>query len=317
MFRTLVVPLDGSSLAEHALPYAIRLAQSGLGRLILMRATLAPAPRTLDGSDWERDQAQAIAEAEQYLRDMAASVSGQVPVETVAVYGRAAPQILETARSFKADAVVMATRAQTGLPHLIFGSVTESVLANCIVPVFVVHPRADEAPAPSFAPYSARVLVPQDGSAYDAVALHAAVEVLEKRGEIVLMTVIAPAEHVKHDEYGRVVAYLDQQEEWLSSEARDYLEGVAIPLRNRPLPIKVTTDVRFGDPAAGITLGAAEQGADFIVMATHGRTGVRRAVVGSVAGEVLRTGSKPVLLVHPHVLASSTHNEQLEAAIHA
>jgi nucleotide-binding universal stress UspA family protein len=82
------------------------------------------------------------------------------------------------------------------------------------------------------------------------------------------------------------------------------------------LAIKVTTDVRFGDPRAGITLAAVERG-ELIVMATHGRTGMRRALVGSVAGEVLRTGSTPVLLVHPQLAASSADAEQLEAAIHA
>ena len=84
MLRTLIVPLDGSALAERALPYAIRLTQAAQGRLILMRAALAAPPRTLDGSEWERDQAQAIDEAEQYLSEIAESVSGQVAaVETV------------------------------------------------------------------------------------------------------------------------------------------------------------------------------------------------------------------------------------------
>jgi nucleotide-binding universal stress UspA family protein len=67
----------------------------------------------------------------------------------------------------------------------------------------------------------------------------------------------------------------------------------------------------------GITRAAAEHGADLIVMATHGRTGLHRAIVGSVAGTVLRTGSTPVLLVHPHFSAASSAAEQLEPAMHA
>lgn len=292
MFHTLVVPLDGSSLAERALPYAIRLAQSSRGRLILMRAALAPAPGTIDGSSWEREQVRAMAEAEDYLRDMATSVAGQVSVETVAAYGRAATQILETARSFLADAVVIATHGRTGLPHLLYGSVTEAVLANCIVPVFVVHSRPGEPTAPSFAPYSARVLVPQDASALDAAAVHAALELVGVRGEIVLTTV------VKHN---------------VRLQALDYLNGIARGLRERPRPfnVNVTTDVRIGEPASEIMEAAADQRADVIVMATHGRTGIRRALIGSIAGTVMRCAPTPVLLVHPHIPGSSSHSPRL------
>jgi nucleotide-binding universal stress UspA family protein len=63
--------------------------------------------------------------------------------------------------------------------------------------------------------------------------------------------------------------------------------------------VNVKIDVRFGDPATGITLAAIDTQADVIVMATHGRTGISRAMQGSVAGMVLRTGTTPVVLVHP------------------
>src|SRR5579871_3985155 len=108
MFRTLLVPLDGSSLAERALPYAVRLAQSsGIGRLVLMRAALAHPPATLDG-EWDRDQSQALADADEYLLEAAQRISSQVTVETAVAYGHAPAQILEAARTFDVDAVVMA-----------------------------------------------------------------------------------------------------------------------------------------------------------------------------------------------------------------
>ena len=72
-------------------------------------------------------------------------------------------------------------------------------------------------------------------------------------------------------------------------------------MRERPLPIPVKVDVRVGDPASGIAMAAIDESADLIVMATHGRTGIRRAVLGSVAGTVLRAGPTPVLLVHPRL----------------
>jgi nucleotide-binding universal stress UspA family protein len=301
MFRTLVVPLDGSALAERALPYAIRIAQAGSGRLILMRAALAPAPRSLDGSEWERDQAEAITEAEEYLDQMAECVSGQVSaVETAAPYGRPAAQILETAARYRADGIVMATHGRTGFAHLLYGSVTEAVMANSELPVFVVYARPGEAAAAPFSPYAARVLVPQNFSDYDAPALQAALQILGRRGELILVTVIPPPERIQRDEFGRVLAYLDQQEEADRMRARDYLDNIAAGIRERPVPIRVKVDVRVGDPASGIAMAALDEGVDLIVMATHGRTGLRRAILGSVAGTVLRTGATPVLLVHPH-----------------
>jgi nucleotide-binding universal stress UspA family protein len=303
MFRTFVVPLDGSTLAERAVPYAVRLAQARQGRLILMRAALAAPPQTLDGSDWEREQTEAIDDAERYLGEMAESLSRQVPVEAAAPYGRAATQILDTATRFAADGIVMATHGRTGLPHLLYGSVTEAVLANSRVPVFVVYARPGEPPAAPFAPHSAHVLVPQDGSANDAAALDAALQIVGMRGEIVLVTVIPPPERLARDEFGRVLAYLDQQEESDRLAARDYLNNMASRLGNRAVPITIKVDVRVGDPASGIAMAAIDQSADLIVMATHGRTGIRRALLGSVAGTVLRTGPTPVLLVHPQAQA--------------
>jgi nucleotide-binding universal stress UspA family protein len=232
---------------------------------------------------------------------MADSLSGQVfAVEVAVPYGRPADKILETVDAYQADGVVMSTHGRTGVDHLLHGSVTEGILARSHVPVFVVYARPGEAEAPAFAPDSARLLVPQNGSEYDAPALKAAVEMLGPRGEIVLVMVATPPDHVVQDYTGRfVLAYLDQQEEAITREARDYLMAVAEPLRKLPLPINIKVDVRLGEPANGIVMAAVDTQADVIVMATHGRTGITRAMLGSVAGQVLRAASTPVVLVHP------------------
>jgi len=306
MFRTLVVPLDGSPLAERALPYAVRLAQASNGQLVLTRAAMAPAARSLDGAEWEGDQIAAVEEALQYLHTIAESLAGQVPtLNVLAPYGRTVEKILETAESVHADAIVMATHGRTGLAHLLFGSVTEEVLSRSNVPVFAVYARPGLAASPAFSPEAARVLVPQDGSEYDAPALQTALELLGPQGEIVLTAVASPPEHLELDQSGRhVLAYLDQQEEARSREAREYLRQVAEP-HARTGPIRIRTEVRLGDPAVCIVRTAIETDADLIVMATHGRTGITRAVVGSVAGAVLRTAKAPVVLVHPQFAMSA------------
>ena len=109
----------------------------------------------------------------------------------------------------------------------------------------------------------------------------------------------APPDHVELDENGRPRAFLDQQEEALKRDAFDYLRRIVAQLTQTNPDLNVTMDIRVGEPAPGIVMAATDRGADLVVMSTHGRTGFRRAVMGSVAGEVLRTGRAPVLLVGP------------------
>ena len=77
MFRTLIVPLDGSEQAERALPYAVRLAETGNGRLVLVRAALGPPP---SGQNWEDQQTAAVDEANEYVAEVARKLATRVPV---------------------------------------------------------------------------------------------------------------------------------------------------------------------------------------------------------------------------------------------
>ena len=114
MFDTLVVPMDGSQLAERALPYAIRMSQPKKARLVLTRAALVPPSRSLDGAEWQGKQAQAVQEALDYLKDMAESVSGQVSAVGIsAPYGKPVDAILKTIQADGADGVVIATHGRT------------------------------------------------------------------------------------------------------------------------------------------------------------------------------------------------------------
>jgi nucleotide-binding universal stress UspA family protein len=299
MFRTLLVPLDGSELAERALPYATALAAATGGRVVLLRAALAPAPSTLDGANWAQEQAQAIADAEHYLAQVTSKIGSRVPVETSVLYGRAAPTIIDSIIDNAADAVVIATHGRTGLQHLLVGSVAEAVIAGSEVPVFVIHERPDDTPVTALDATHARVVVPLDGSEFAKAALSTAVELVGSGGELVLVSVVEPPHDVVRDQIGHVRIYLDQQEEALTRDARDYLHFHAQRLVQEHPGLHVRVDVRIGEPAAGVIAAAADAAADLVVMASHGRTGIPRAVIGSVTGEVLRQGSRPVLVIHP------------------
>ena len=141
--QTILVPLDGSALAEAALPKAMELAQSSGAQLLLIRAAEA---RTLPGADPSEAQIKVVSEAEDYLAQIQERLAAQgvKDVETAVWYGPAAYAIVEAARLGKVDLIAMTTHGRSGLGRLILGSVAESVLRGTPTPIFLI--RVAEAP---------------------------------------------------------------------------------------------------------------------------------------------------------------------------
>ncbi|HXJ79526.1 MAG TPA: universal stress protein [Candidatus Methylomirabilis sp.] len=139
--QKILVPLDGSALAESALAKAIDVAGSE-STLMLLRAAEA---HTLPGVDPTDAQVEVVREAEAYLAAVAARVKDKgVRVETSVWYGPADSAIVEASRLRKADLIVMSTHGRSGLGRLILGSVAESVLRGTTTPILLL--RAPEAP---------------------------------------------------------------------------------------------------------------------------------------------------------------------------
>ena len=139
----ILVPLDGSALAESAIGKAVEVAGDRSVTLMLLRAAEA---HTLPGMDPTEAQVEVVREAEEYLGTVAARLKeqGMKGVETSVWYGPAAAAILDAARLRKADLIVMSTHGRSGLGRLILGSVAESVLRGTTTPILLL--RAPEAP---------------------------------------------------------------------------------------------------------------------------------------------------------------------------
>jgi nucleotide-binding universal stress UspA family protein len=140
----ILVPLDGSALAERALDKATEIVRDNpAATLVLLRAAEAT---TLPGADPTEAQIAAVQEAETYLEGVARRLSeqGVKQVQTSVWYGPPAPAIVEAARVRNADLIVMSTHGRSGLGRLILGSVAESVLRGTRTPILVL--RAEEAP---------------------------------------------------------------------------------------------------------------------------------------------------------------------------
>ena len=138
-----LVPLDGSALAEAAIETALALGHGMASKLVLVRAAEA---HTLPGADPTDEQVAVVREAEEYLAAVAERLTkrGVKDVDTSVWYGPAAAAVIEAAKLKKADLIVMSTHGRSGLGRLILGSVAESVLRGTMTPVCIV--RAPGAP---------------------------------------------------------------------------------------------------------------------------------------------------------------------------
>jgi nucleotide-binding universal stress UspA family protein len=145
-FDTILIPLDGSRLAEAALPKAMELVGNNPGAtLILLRAAEA---RTFPGADPIDTQVSVVQEAEDYLETVATRLrkEGVSGVRTSVWYGAAAPAILEAARMANPDLILMSTHGRSGIGRLIAGSVAESVLRGTRTPIFLIRVEGSDTP---------------------------------------------------------------------------------------------------------------------------------------------------------------------------
>ncbi len=289
MFNKLLIPLDGTSEAASVLPLAIALARTTLSRLTLLRVVPTLAPGSPAN---ERD----LNDAHAYLQVTATALAAQgVVVETMVREGDVAEQILEAARARDIDLIVLATHGRWGFDRLLMGSVAERLIARSPVPI-ILTPMGIEVPAPGVT----SLLVPVDGSPGSALALAAASGLARSTGaRITLLQVVVP---IPVFLYGAgfpavmVNAHIDPEwDEAGRAAAQQYVDSLAARLREEGL--SATGQVGLGQPAETIVRTAEAIGADMIVMSTHGLTGLRRALLGSVADEVVRTARRPVLLM--------------------
>jgi nucleotide-binding universal stress UspA family protein len=297
MYHTVVVALDGSPLAERALPYAQTLARASGARLILVRA--AAVPTVADRDDFEEHLGATQAEAAAYLQAAVGRLREQDPelagrTETVAVpvrHGSVAAALRQTARERGADVLVLATHGRSGLGRWLYGSVADAVLRQADVPVLLVPAACEDAWNIARA---GRILVPLDGSAFSEEALPPAADLAAVFGaHLELLQVVELPTYPYGAPYATTV--FDPTAEL--EAAKEHLETLALALREQGRSVTVRTEV--GRVGATIATVARERDADLIAMATRGRGGATRLVMGSVATSVLHHSCSPVLLVRP------------------
>ncbi len=344
MFKHILVPLDGSQVAERAIPVAARIARSTGGKVVLLQVITMPTsykygPYFLDGPLLAVDDMAEVdtANATEYLHQVAASsalngVQTIIEVQT----GPAAAAICETvqttdttntAQSNAIDLIVMSSRGQSGFKRWMLGSVSQKVARHSSVPVLVLREDETQHIAGQH-PYNERplrVLVPLDGSATAKSALLPAAQLAATlaapgRGSLHLVRVM------KLDTLpGREI--LDAPtKDLILQKGRTYLTAVTEHLRAgiaEELKLAVTWSVALDTDVAEALVNVAEVGedaegagvfggCDLIAMTTHGRGGLQRWTMGSITERVLHTTKLPLLIIRPTPAATHANTNKTE-----
>ena len=287
MIANILVPLDGSPLAERALPYATALARVANARLRLLQV-MPDVPEALH--PWKA--VDVAARLEQIATELRAS-GIQATEKTVVGYPTASA-ILAAASDPPADLIVMSTHGRSGLGRWLYGAVADRVVSLSDVPVLLISAACHQ-PWPTDRPL--KILVPLDGSDYAEAALGPARVLSHSLGASLLLMRVAEQDATMEWRFDpahlamRAVSptEMDQAEQYLTGLAQQ--PGEAAPAAD--------TLVDAGEPSVVIAATAEREGADLIVMATHGRTGLARLTMGSVATRTLQRAHVPILLVRP------------------
>ncbi len=299
MYSKIIVPLDGSPAAECALPWVrslarrLALAVELLGVIDvreISRSASAAEGLFLDRVLEANSSASAV-----YLDGIARSLTG-LTVTARNENGAAAEVIIETAAADKNSLIVMATHGRSGLDRFLLGSVAEKVLRATSNPLLLV--KASEPMAPEGEAPLTSIVVPLDGSELAEGVLPAVEDLAKKLAlEVVLIRAFAipyGANSAGEGFYDPVhlEAFLAQ----LKQETLDYLAGKVGELKRNGVA-RVSFAAKEGLAADEIIKFARATPANLVAMSTHGRSGVKRWVLGSATETVVRHSGDPVLVL--------------------
>ena len=340
MFKRILVPLDGGTLAERALPVAARIARASGGSIILLRVVSPlveygywnysmPTATTNLGGLADVD----IANATDYLKAIASSSDLAGVNTSIEVHsGPAAMVIFNVTQSQHIDLIVMSSHGDTGLKRWILGSVAQKVARHSTIPVLVLRRGQEtltkEAHPLPYTERPFRILVPLDGSVLAKEALLPAAQLIAALaapglGAMHLVWVIKPQPLHGGQELDPTT------KEHMLQRAKKYLDSITEYLRGSiaaQLKLTVTWSVAIDTDAASAIIRVAENGedaegsgvfggCDIIAMATHGRGGLQRWAMGSVTERVLQGTKLPLLIVRAQNKTSESEVNEEEAKI--
>ena len=300
LFRSILVPLDGSPFAEQALPWASETARRA-GAMMQLALVHHPAPALATALEMPEIGAQLDDEAR--AREQTAQVdrvraSWNVPVTSVLLNGGVAEALHHQAEASGADLLVLTTHGRGPVSRFWLGSIADQLMRRLHLPLLFVRPLESSVAIP-LAPQVRRIMVTLDGSPFAEQALAAAQAMAGAFGaEIVLLLVIEPPVPIADPAGLMVIPTTVDAEKRIRESAAAYLATVTSRLAAEGGA--VTSAAVEGATVAGAVLAQVDaQRIDLLVIASHGAGGFERLVMGSVADKVVRGAHIPVLVVRP------------------
>ena len=303
MFQSILVPVDGSELSEQSISAAADLAAEYNASLHLVHVHVPPmvpgftaaAASRYPGASLEDWDAESRRNEVEYMDRLARGIH-KVPEENIDIKvldGLVSDAIGDFAEESDVDLIVMTRHGRTGVERLWLGSVTEALARQTRKPLLVLPPaeNGDEAKKPMKIEH---VLVSLDGS-HESEAILDPVRALGRMGVKVTLFHVVPGEMGSG---GMAFPLAAIPIEPIMDQADEYLKSVAGRLEEEIGQVSIHVEMA-ANPAKGILDLAESLGVDLLAMATHGYTGLRRALLGSVADKVLRGTTRPVLLKKP------------------
>lgn len=300
MFTSLLIPLDGSKTAEQVVPWARAFAEAF--RLPVELLAVIDVETLLTSADRARHFDKLV---EQFSRDSKAyleRISGRFvgnKVRRSIEQGDAAELIVRKAETGKNTLIAMTTHGRSGLNRWLLGSVAEKVLRATTNPMLLV--RADHGDQTNHVASLTSIIVPLDGSEMAEAVLPTVIRISKKlRLEVFLVRVYSNPYSGFTSGGGQYAVNIDALMKDIRDQARNYLEAKMAELRKRGIE-QISYLLQEGIGADEIVATAEQTPESLIVMCSHGRSGVQRWVMGSVAETVVRHADKPVLVIRPAI----------------
>ena len=293
MFQRFLVPLDGFEQSERIGRWANGLA-AGLGAEITLFGAVEPGKAGFGGRSATRpsggwdDANYGLEEARRYLSAVAQKLApfGGTPQVEVAA-GRTTDAILEGARSVNADTIALATRRVSVLARAVLGSGTRRVVLHSTIPVLVANPDA-LITSESSPDVPDTIIVPLDGSELSEKSVPYAMALAQRAGARIVFL------------RSTTLAFASEGSADMTAAGRECTEYLArFQAKAEEAGVTAECKVTPGDPARAIIDTSKSEEGSIVVMTTQGRSGFRRAVLGSVADQVIRDAPTPVMVIPP------------------
>jgi nucleotide-binding universal stress UspA family protein len=308
MYRSLLVPLDGTPFGEQALPLALSIARRAGASLEIVHVHTPFEYYRVPSAVAPQMDEQARKDKRAYLDGIVSRLGAEGKAKAIStlLIGHAADAIHDHAVSKGADLVVLTTQGRGPVSRFWMGSVADNLMRRLPMPVLLVRPQETESDQ-NQEPVLQRILIPLDGSDLAEQILEPAVALgTLMQAEFTLLGVVDPILEFDEDIRGRrsiafspsLLAEVKAARERHEAEARSYLNQVANRLRSESHRVQVRIAQNL-KPAAAILNDASDQSIDLVALATQGRGGLARMFLGSVADKVVRGATTPVLVYRP------------------